>query len=329
MRVGFAVVGLGRMGMLHARLLKSGLISGAELVGVYSRSRGKAIEASSSLGVEYYSSLDELLADKRVDAVVIATPTYTHSEIGIRAAEAGKHVFVEKPIDVDVRAAESLVSACRRAGVKLMVGYMRRFDDAYLQAQDAIRRGVIGTPRTYIGVSRDPEPPPPGWLRDPRLSGGIVLDLMSHDVDLALWLFNAKSADIVDVKASGSPAEVEGDFVEVAALIEFRGGRRALLYASRFSPYGYDVRCEVHGDRGSVFVGAQYEHSVAVARGGEVVFTGFKWFQERFRRAYIRELEHFTSAIIEDKNPVSGGEEALETLKASLMVARALSAARL
>jgi len=331
--VRLCVIGLGRMGLLYTEIIAT-VVKGAELAGVLSRSRGKAGSVASKYGVRAYGCLDEVLRDPGVDGVVVTTPTYTHAEIVARAAEAGKHVFVEKPLDVDVSKAEEAVRAVRRYGVKLLVGYMRRFDDQYLKAKELISEGAIGKPVAYVGISKDPEPPPSGWLRDPNLSGGLVLDLMTHDVDLAHWYLGG---EVTEVYAVGDAYLHEdlgrvGDQDLVTAHLRFGNGASATLLASRFSGYGYDVRSEIHGTAGTVFIGSPTppNHVIVGREGGlRTYLTSLSaWFKERFLKAYIKEVEHFTTVIREDKEPLVSGEDALKALKVGVAIRKSLKEGR-
>ncbi len=323
--VGLAVVGLGRMGRLYVDVVAR-FVDGVRLVGVFTRTFAKAEAVAREYGVKAYRCLDELLRDPDVDGVIIATPTYTHADFIVRVAEVGKHVFCEKPIDVDLVKAKRAVEVVERCGVKLLVGYMRRFDRAYRRAKEVVERGEIGEPLVYIGVSRDPEAPPEGWLRDPRLSGGLVLDLMSHDFDLARWFLGD---EVVEVYAHGGVFVYDfmrdlGDFDTVVAYLRFSRGKIAVVYGSRRAPHGYDIRCEVHGTEGSISIGVDYDYSVRLATSSGVRFSGLAWFQERFFSAYVEEIKHFRDVIRYDIKPLVSGYDAIKALEIAQAVTRSI-----
>ncbi len=321
-RLGLCVIGLGRMGRLYVDLI-SKYINEAKLTAVISRSYTKAEEVCREYGCRPYSDLDKALIDENVDAIVVATPTYTHSDYIIRAAEHHKHVFVEKPIDVDLRRAEEAVRKCRRYGVKLQVGYMRRFEDNYVKAKEVIESGELGEPLIYIGISKDPEPPPPGWLRDPNLSGGLVLDLMSHDFDLAMWYLRD---EVVEVYAVGGNYVIKdlGDYDTIVTQLRMSRGGTAVVYGSRKSAYGYDIRCEIHCSLGTVMIGSEANHNLKLCSKYGIKMEGYPWFQRRFMRAYINELKSFINSVLKDEETKVTGEEALKVLKVALAVRKSL-----
>ncbi len=317
-KVGLCVVGTGRMGKLYMELI-SKYLNNTYLAAVVSRSLSRAEELCKIYNCRPYDNLEKALMSKDVDAVVIATPTYTHADLIIRSCEYGKHVFVEKPIDVDLIKAEGAVRKCRKYGVKLQVGYMRRFEDSYAKAKEVVDSGVLGEPLVYIGISKDPEPPPPGWLRDPRLSGGLVLDLMSHDIDLAMWYLR----DVVtEVYATGGNYVVKdlGDYDTVVAHLRMSRGKSALIYGSRKSTYGYDIRSEIHCSLGTVMIGSEANYNLKVCSSKGITVEGYPWFQRKFLSAYINELNAFINSIINDEEPKVSGEEALRVLKVAIAI---------
>ncbi len=329
MRIGIAVIGLGRMGRLYVDIVKK-FVDGAELVGVYSRTLAKAEDIARSYGVKAYRSLDEVARDQRIDGVIVATPSYTHSEIAIYMAEHGKHVFVEKPIDVDVVRARRAIEACRRYGVAMLVGYMRRFDRAFAEAKRLIDSGAIGKPIAFIGISKDPEPPPEGWLRDPRLSGGLILDLMSHDFDLARWYLGSEP---LEVFAHGDAYVFDymksiGDHDNAAVFIKFENGSIATIYGSRRSGYGYDIRCEIHGTEGKLSVGLEYDPSIRLSTSRGMEMKNLEWFQQRFFEAYVEEIRHFINVVKGIEKPRILPEDALQALRVAIAARKSIEQGR-
>jgi len=318
-----AVIGLGRMGRLYAEIIAK-RVGIARLVAVYTSSRAKCEEIAKPLGAACYDNLDALLKDPRIDGVVIATPSHTHANIALKAVERGLHVFVEKPIDVDLAKARKLVEEVEKRGVHLLVGYMRRFDESYREAKKLVDEGAIGRIIMYVGISRDPEPPPPGWLRDPALSGGLILDLMSHDFDLANWFVGSEPIEVYAIGGELHGGGL-GDFDEVVATIKFASGAMAVVIGSRYSPQGYDIRCEIRGTKGSIYVGTMHRHDVAIATSRNVTYKGFEWFQKRFLDAYTAEIEHFARLILGvDEKPLVTGRDALIALAIAKAVRKSL-----
>ena len=318
--IGVAVVGLGRIGRLHAEIFAT-KIEGAKLVAVCDVVESVVKDVSSRLGVKPYMDYGELLRDEAIDAVVICTPTFLHAEMIVRAAEEGKHVLCEKPLAVTIEEAERALRSVEKGGVKLQVGYMRRFDKAYSSAKKAIDGGRIGKPLAFISVARDPGPPP-GWAADPKKSGGIFLDMLSHDFDMARWLM---ASEVKRVYATGGAYLYEelkekGDLDVVNVCLEFEGGALGYIHGSRKSAFGYDLRTEVMGSEGTLYVGCHYDPSLAIGTRAGITYGGVSWFIGRFYDAYVREDEEFIRAIVEDREPlVTGldGKRAIEIAEAA------------
>ncbi len=241
-------------------------------------------------------------------------------------AEHGKHVFVEKPIDVDIARARRAIEACRRYNVAMLVGYMRRFDRAFIEAKKLVDSGTIGKPIAFTAISKDPEPPPEGWLRDPKLGGGLVLDLMSHDFDLAKWYLGSEP---VEVFAHGDAYLFDymksvGDYDNVAVFIKFENGSVAMIYGSRSSGYGYDIRCEIHGTEGKVSIGLEYDPSIRLSTSRGTEMRSVEWFQRRFLDAYIEEVRHFVNVVKDLEKPRISPEDALQALRVAIAVRRSI-----
>ena len=298
-----AVAGLGRIGRLHAELLAS-RTSRARLAAVMDVIEELARPSGERLGVPWYTDYTRLLENRELDAVVIATPTFLHRDMILQALEAGLHVMVEKPLTVTSKEAEEVVNKVRSKGLKLQVGYMRRFDPSYEKARKAIEEGRVGKPLSYVAIARDPQPPG-GWAVDPSKSGGIVLDMLSHDTDMARWL---RGAEGVEVSARGEALMFDhirkaGDLDFAEVLLRFDNGAYGFIQGVRKSAFGYDLRTEVYGTEGTVYVETRVDNTLAIATREGVSFQGLAWFEQRFLQAYVRELEAFAESIAEDKKP--------------------------
>lgn len=303
-RLGLGVVGLGRIGRVHAEIIRLRLEK-AELVAVSDVVEELSRGVASRLGVKYYTSYDRLLKDPGVEAVVISTPTHLHKDMVVRALEENKHVFVEKPLTVSSREAEEIVRKVRKSGLVLQLGYMRRFDYAYRRAKKEVSEGVVGRPLSFISIARDPVAPP-GWASDPRLSGGIFLDMLSHDFDMARWLL---SDEVVEVYVNGGSylydeVREKGDLDVVNIMFRTSGGVQGFVHGARKNVFGYELRTEVYGSEGTVYVGSSHDPNYAAGTSRGVVYQGVSWFETRFYEAYVEELKSFVESVLRDQEPL-------------------------
>ncbi len=316
--VGFLVVGLGRIGRLHAELLRY-RVENAKLVAVCDVIESLARDVATKLGVKYYTNLDDALRDKDVDAVVIATPTHLHKDMCIKALEAGKHVFVEKPLAPNLRDAKEIARYVEKTKLKFMVGYMRRFDRYYARAQQIVRSGELGKVIAFLSIARDPQPPP-GWASDPKLSGGIFLDQLSHDFDIARWIVGeVREVYVVGGNYISEEIKARGDLDVVSILLRFENGAQGFIHGARRNAFGYDLRTEVYCEHGTVFIGNPVDNLSAVGTEKGITFEGIPWFEKRFYEAYINELRDFVDSIVKDREPgitVNDGVKAVEIAEA-------------
>ncbi|WP_460024880.1 Gfo/Idh/MocA family oxidoreductase [Infirmifilum sp. SLHALR2] len=305
--LGVAVAGLGRIGRVHSEILAY-RVEKAKLVAVMDVVEELARSTAERFKVKAYTDYDSMLKDPEVDAVFVTTPTYLHHDMIVKALEAGKDVFTEKPITVTADEAVDVVTRADRAGLKLMVGYMRRFDDAYSEAKRRIASGEIGRPVAFLNVARDPGAPP-GWAQDPKLSGGIFLDMLSHDFDMARFLIGS---EVKRVYVSGGAVlydeiKAKGDLDLVNVSFEFENGVYGVVHGSRKSVFGYDLRTEVLGTEGTVYVGSAVDPNLAVGVKSGVVLRGVQWFWARFYEAYVREDQAFVDSVLNDAPlPITG-----------------------
>jgi predicted dehydrogenase len=256
-----AVVGAGRIGLTHAENLAR-RVRGGRLVAVTTSNPERAEAARRACGaVTVHPSIEALLDQKQLDAVVIASSTSAHVENVERCASAGLHILCEKPLALNLPDCDRAVAAAAEAGVKLMVGHVRRFDSGYLQAKRVIDEGAIGRPVIYRAISGDMDPPPSGFA-DLGVSGGLILDSMYHDIYLGRWLM---ADEIVRVYGEGDALVDEGvrsvgDVDNAVVSVRFAGGAMGTLTASRVTRYGHDLRGEVIGDEGAVQIG-RFRHT--------------------------------------------------------------------
>ncbi len=245
-----AVLGTGRIGRMHAELLAH-RVPGASLAGVFDVVPEAAAEVASRLGVDAATDASELLGAPDVDAVAVCTSTDTHVDAVVAAAGAGKAVFCEKPVSLDLAEVDRALAAVETAGVALQVGFNRRFDPSHRAVRDAVAAGQVGEPQLVRISSRDPAPPPLAYI---EVSGGIFLDMTVHDFDMARFV---TGREVVEVFATGGvmvdPAIGEaGDIDTAVVVLRHENGAITTIDNSRQAVYGYDQRVEVFGSAGMV-----------------------------------------------------------------------------
>jgi myo-inositol 2-dehydrogenase/D-chiro-inositol 1-dehydrogenase len=251
----------------------------------------------------------QLLADPAIDAVLICSATDTHAPLIMAAAAAGKQIFCEKPIDFALEKIDAALAAVAQAGVKLQIGFNRRFDANYARVRAAVAAGEIGTPHLMHLISRDPAPPPLAYI---RVSGGIFLDMTIHDFDMARFLLGA---DVTEVYAAAGvlidPAIGEaGDLDTALVTLKFENGALAVIDNSRQAAYGYDQRVEVLGSRGSVATQNNFPNSAVISTAqGLQRDLPYHFFMQRYTESYVAELAAFVSAVLDGTPvPVTGAD---------------------
>lgn len=293
-----AVFGAGRIGRIHAGNLAA--LPGVTLKFVCDPVADSAAQLAAQLGAQV-STPDAVFADKSIDAVVIGSPTDTHSDLIHRAAAAGKHIFCEKPVDLSVPRAEACARAVAEAGVACMIGFQRRFDPTFAEAKQRLARGDIGAAEMLVVTSRDPGAPPPEYL---RASGGIFRDMLIHDFDVFRWILCVDDGDeAATLHATGSvltdPAiAAVGDVDSTAVTIRTRKGRLCVINTSRRAAYGYDQRFEVLGSKGMLQCGNHRPTEVVQSDATAVhADKPEHFFLQRYREAYRLELAHFFDCL--------------------------------
>ena len=331
LRVG--IVGLGRLGRRHAENLAQ-RVPRAELVAACSPVDDELTWARDSLGVaRTYSDYAALLADANVDAVFLVTPTSLHAEQIIQALQAGKHVFCEKPLSLDLADCACVSGeAAKHPQLKVMIGYGRRFDPSYRDAHEKIRSGAIGTPFLVRSQNLDMNDPSGFFVRFAPTSGGIFLDCTVHDIDLARWLLGNPRP--VRVFATGVVAIHDGlrEFGDVdngVATCEFADGKMACFYASRTMAHGHETLTEIFGTAGRLTVGQNPRLNrvdIADAHGMRNECT--PTFYERFEEAFLHETNHFVQAVLDDRPPALTLYDATEATRIALALRESLQSRR-
>lgn len=327
MRLGIA--GLGRLGRRHALNLARRCWR-AELMAACSPLADEREWARTQLGIERtYDSVEALLGDPQIDAVILVTPTSMHAEQTIAALRAGKHVFVEKPLALQVEDCERVEAVARQhAELVAMVGFVRRFDPSYQQVHADIAEGRLGRPFLVRSQTCDMNDPDGFFVRFAPSSGGLFMDCSVHDIDLARWLLGGPRA--LRVYASGTVAMHEGlravgDVDNGLAVIEFEGGQRAMLYASRTMPHGHETTTEVIGTAGVAQVGYGAARDRVVMRDAcGVSHRSVLDFHERFSEAFALELDAFIDACLGRAAPPLQLADATEATRIGQAITRSL-----
>ncbi|MGE5588227.1 MAG: Gfo/Idh/MocA family oxidoreductase [Clostridia bacterium] len=325
--VRFCVIGVGRAGMVHARNLKAG-IRGARLVAVADVDPASAARAAQELELErVHTDYTEAVSDETVDAVCVASPVFTHAQVAVAAAEAGKHVFCEKPMALTLDEADSMIDAARRAGVKLQIGFMRRFDAGFREAKRLIDEGEIGDVILVRSVGRGPGLPGDWYLSFER-SNGLLAEVNSHDFDTVRWLGRGELSRVyaeAGAFARRDLAEKHPGFFDSAVVnIRLANGVMGVVEGTCPDNYGYDARAEILGTRGVLLVGQIEESSSVVCRKDGCVRPVIPSWQRRFREAYIDEMRHFVECILSGAEPVVSGLDGKKALEGVLAANRSL-----
>jgi myo-inositol 2-dehydrogenase/D-chiro-inositol 1-dehydrogenase len=268
-QVNFGIIGAGRIGKVHAETLAFRLPEARILaIADVNREAAQAVAARCGIPVVARSSA-EILDDPRIDAVLICSSTDTHAELIVQAARAGKHIFCEKPISVTLGPIDCALAAVAAAGVKLQIGFNRRFDANFARVRQAIASGEIGFPRMLHIISRDPAPPPLSYIRG---SGGMFMDMTIHDFDMARFLTGDEVEEIYTAGAvMVDPGIGEaGDLDTALIVLRFRNGVIGTIDNCRQAAYGYDQRVEILGSEGKIATENCYPNQATVSSGRAV-----------------------------------------------------------
>ncbi len=311
------------MGSIHAENLASGRIPGAHLVALSDVSRQAAESVASRLRVsDAYSDPAELLANPGVDAVVIASPAATHGALIVEAADAGKHIFTEKPFETSIEGSDRAIAAVARNGVKLQVGFHRRFDASFVHARESVGAGRIGEPYVAHIISRDPV-----WRVPPKINGlsGLLFDTTIHDFDMARYVLG----EVSTLYAVGTPAVHKAGVPDTLVVsLHFENGALGTIENGQ-AVFGYDQRLEVFGSLGSASVDNQKPHitSVVDAEGYHSPLP-LTFFRERYADAYIAEVSAFAECIRTGREPRVTGPDGRAATVLALAAQRSLDEGR-
>jgi myo-inositol 2-dehydrogenase / D-chiro-inositol 1-dehydrogenase len=320
LRIG--VIGVGRIGRMHAQLLAQ-QVPGAAVGAVYDTSELVAREVSAELHVPAAASVEDVLAGD-VDAVAICSSADTHAELLVAAAQAGKAVFCEKPLSLDLAELDRALEVVEAAGVPFQIGFNRRFDPAHESVREAVVSGAVGTPHLVRISSRDPAPPSLEYVKS---SGGLFLDMMIHDFDMARYV---TGSEVVEVYARGAvrvqPSFTElGDVDTALVTLVHEDGCLTAIDNSRHAVYGYDQRVEVFGSAGMAASENPPAHT-----GVLLSATGLRrpalpyFFVDRYALSYLREWTAFVDAVRSGAAPSVSTRDARAPLVIGLAAGRSL-----
>ncbi|MEZ5769461.1 MAG: inositol 2-dehydrogenase [Paracoccaceae bacterium] len=312
MTLKFAVLGAGRIGQVHARAIAS--VPGAELVAIAEPNETAAEAARAAFGCEI-RTIDACAAAADVDAVVICTPTNTHADLIEQFVRAGKKVFCEKPVDLEVARVKQALDVVAAEKGTLMVGFQRRFDPDFMALKSAIDAGRIGAVEMVTLTSRDPGPPPADYI---RVSGGIFRDMTIHDFDVARWLLGEEVTTVMAAASVLTDPEIGrlGDYDSVNVILTTASGKHCTITNTRRATYGYDQRIEVHGSKGSVTAENHRESRIEIANAdGYLRAPLLNFFMSRYVAAYANEIAAFVDAVARGVTPPTTGEDGLKALE--------------
>jgi myo-inositol 2-dehydrogenase/D-chiro-inositol 1-dehydrogenase len=306
-RLGIGIIGAGRIGKVHAETLAF-QVPEAEILAIADTNREAAARVAARCGIPCVTeSSDPIFEDPRIQAILVCSPTDTHAGFVVRAARAGKHIFCEKPIAQQLRRIDEALAAVEEAGVKLQVGFNRRFDSNFARVRAAVAGGEIGQPRLMHIVSRDPAPPPASYV---RVSGGIFLDMTIHDFDMARFLIGDEVEEVYTAAAvMVDPAIGQAGDVDTAMIVlRFRNGVIGTIDNCRQAAYGYDQRVEVFGSGGKVATENRFPNQAQLSTGAGVrQDLPYNFFMDRYTDSFAAELRAFVDCVLQDRPvPVTG-----------------------
>ena len=306
-RLNFGLIGAGRIGKVHAETIAFRIPETA-LTAVFDIDAGAADAIARRCGIPRAAAgTAEIFADPAIDAVMICSSTNTHADLIIEAAQAGKHIFCEKPIDHSLEKIDRALDAVNKASVKLQIGFNRRFDPNFARVRRSIATGEIGAPHLLHIISRDPGPPPLAYI---KVSGGMFFDMTIHDFDMARFLIGSEVTEVY--AAAGVRVDPDigkaGDVDTAVIVLRFANGVIGTIDNCRQAPYGYDQRVEVLGSLGAIATENCYPNRAVISTAQSVRRDlPLNFFMERYAESFANELQAFVEAIVHDQQtPVTG-----------------------
>ena len=322
-QVNIALLGMGRIGKIHFKNI-SQAFSNATIVAVADPQYDEQSFKKEYGNVFFTKDHEEAITHADVNAVLVCTPTNSHSTLVEAAASKGKHIFCEKPLDLSLKRTASLVKIVKDANVKLMLGFNRRFDPDFMQAQKTVKDGRIGNVQIVKITSRDPGLPPIDYLKN---SGGLFMDMAIHDFDMARYIMGKK---VVEVYAKGlvlidDEVASAGDVDTALTTLIFEDGTYAVIDNSRKAAYGYDQRLEIFGDGGMIQVNNNHHNTNVISdEKGIHHALPLDFFMDRYAKSYMKEMEVFIEALVNNKEMPVSGEDGLEATKIAIAAKKSM-----
>lgn len=328
-KLGMGVVGVGTMGKRHAENIRR-LIPEAKLIAVADADAARARQVADELEIEYsYSSVEALVERKDIQAVAIVSPAKFHGAAIKACAAAGKEIFCEKPLTLTVEEADEVLAATQKAGVRLQPGHVRRYDPSHVRAKKRIEAGEIGDPVIFKSLARDPEPPPVSYMAS-GVNGMFFQDSGVHEFDLGRWMMND---EIAELHAYGAvlvfPEAAQYNDIDTA-LVNMKFFRGALGAVENYmqSAYGYDIRTEIVGSKGTIMLGYQQQiPEVVLTKSGRRTDV-VDHFLVRFADGYLDEMRDFVRVILADREPQVDGFDGRQAVAAAAAAERSYREAR-
>ena len=311
--INVCLIGAGRAGMIHARNFKA-KVPGACITAVADPSEQACLAACEELEIDkYYLSYQDALKQDDIDAVVVVSPTKFHRDIVVSAADAGKHILCEKPMAMTVDECDEMINAAKSNSVKLQIGFMRRFDESFQKAKEAIESGAIGEIVHIRSLTRGPSKPRE-WMYDIKISNGPLAEVNSHDIDCVRWLAESDIDSLYAIAGNYRNKEIAAQYPDFYDNVVMSGtlknGIQFTIEGAQYAKYGYDARVEVLGTKGVIFIGRTDAYHLKIVSEEQGTSTPFitSW-TTLFKDAYLEEDIQFIQAIHDDTTPKVTGED--------------------
>jgi len=312
--VRICLIGAGRVAKVHANSLVKHVPQG-ELVAIVDTSPDVLQETAEMFSIDsQFTTFEMALESVQFDAVVITTPTFTHKDLAVQAANVRKHILLEKPMALNLEECDEIINAAIDKNVLLQLAFMRRFDPEFQAAAERIEAGEIGKPMMIKSLTHGPGLPP-AWARDLKTSNGNLAEVNSHDWDCIRWLmfdnYKRVYVEVANFKGEARGVDTENFYDTALASVQFENGGLGTISSVCPCDYGYDARVEIIGEKGIMQIGQMGGQAVVVCTDQDqgLITPIFRTWPKRFEWAYIREMEHFVECIMRGKEPKVGGDD--------------------
>ena len=326
-KIRICVVGTGRAGMIHARNFSKNVL-GATITAIVDPVEEALELAANEINVKNkYPYFQKALENCDFDAVVVVSPTKYHKDIAVKAANAGKHIFCEKPMAMNESQCDEIIQAAKKNNVKLQIGFMRRFDNGFVSAKERIEAGEIGDVVMVRSLTYGPSIPKP-WMYDISKSNGPLAEVNSHDIDTLRWYTGSEFREVYAVAGNYRCPDAKNDFPDfydnVAMTVLFDNGMQGSISGAQGVRYGYDCRCEILGTNGIIFVGSVDGKTMISSKNNGANWQVANSWTVLFEDAYLAEDKHFIECILEDKEPRITGEDGARAIEVMCAVFKSM-----